>query len=395
MKITYFNYMADLYGYSIGSTIKVLKLFRRLESFGHTVSFHWLGAVESSEESGPAPERKASLLRDLLYTPKQMLRNLPQFFRERHIIKNEQPDVLLVRLDAFRMSAVFLARLYRLPLFVEADGACSYEWLTFNNGRHLWNRVLLWCEKFVLANANGIFTQSQIAKKYLLQAHHLKETDITVITNGADERKVFDVTMLANLRRDLTIADDARVIGFVGSMQQWHGMNDVQHLVRDILDEFDDVIFLFVGSGGALEKELKANLAQAGSRVIFTGTVPNDLVDSYIALFTIAIAPYPPIDLFYFSPMKVFEYMASAKPIIASNSGQIAEILQHEESALLYEPGNIGELKLFLKRLLTNSDLQKKIARNAHQSFVECHTWTRKAEELNDYLSACLRDRAD
>ena len=181
MKISYLNYMADLYGYSIGSTIKVLKLFRRLESLGHKVFFHWLGAVDQSEQSGPPTERKPSFWRDLLYTPKQMLRNLPQFFRERKIIKQDSPDVLFVRLDAFRISAVFLARLFRLPLFVEADGACSYEWLTFNNGRHLWNRVLLWCEKLMLVNASGIFTQSQIAKEYLLKTHQLKARQLQKI----------------------------------------------------------------------------------------------------------------------------------------------------------------------------------------------------------------------
>jgi glycosyltransferase involved in cell wall biosynthesis len=394
MKITYLNYMANLYGYSIGSTIKVLKLFRHLESLGHKVFFHWLGAVEPSEES-PPPERKPSFLRDLLYTPKQMLRNLPQFWRERKIIRQDSPDVLFVRLDAFRISAVFLARLYRLPLIVEADGACSYEWLTFNNGRHLWNRVLLWCEKLMLVNANGIFTQSQIAKEYLLKTHHLKDNSIAVVTNGADVRPEFDQKMLNDLRQELGILPNAKVIGFVGSMQQWHGMSDVQNLVREILAEFDDAVFLFVGSGGALEKDLKTNLSETGSRVIFTGTVPNELVDSYIELFTVAIAPYPPIDLFYFSPMKVFEYMASAKPIIASNSGQITDILQHAESALLYEPGNIPQLKEYLVQLLKDTELQKKIARNAHQTFVECHTWTRKAGELNSYLKDCLRDYMD
>lgn len=392
MKITYLNYMADLYGYSIGSTIKVLKLFRHLESLGHEVSFHWLGVVNQvePESTGPPPERRVSFWRDLLYTPKQLLRNLPQFFKERKIIKKELPDVLLVRLDAFRISAVFLARLYRLPLIVEADGACSYEWLTFNNGRHLWNRVLLWCEKLMLVNAAGIFTQSRIARDYLARTHNLNDSVIAVITNGADERKEFDSKILTDLQRELGIPDQAKVIGFVGSMQQWHGMADVQNLVRDILTEFENAVFLFVGSGGALEKELKTNLSETGSRVIFTGTVPNELVDNYIELFTVAIAPYPPIDLFYFSPMKVFEYMASAKPIIASNSGQISELLVNEESALLYEPGHINQLKEALVRLLTNSELQKKIARNAHQSFVECHTWTHKAGELDEYLKTCL-----
>jgi glycosyltransferase involved in cell wall biosynthesis len=379
--------MADLYGYSIGSTIKVLKLFRHLEPIGHAVSFHWLGAVnQMGSQSAPAKERASSWLRDVLYTPKQMLRNIPQFFREQKLLKKDNPDILIVRLDAFRISALALARLYHVPMIVEADGACSYEWLTFSNGRHVWDRVLLWCESLMLKNASGIFVQSQVAKEYYVKQHGLDANAIAVISNGAELPAQLEPEVLTSLRRDLGIPQHARVVGFIGSMQQWHGMRDVQELVKKILAEFQDVLFLFVGSGGALEKELQKNLQESGSRTIFTGTVPNELVHHYIQLFTIAIAPYPPIDLFYFSPMKVFEYMAAAKPIIASNSGQIAEILQHEKSALLYEPGNIAELKAHLVRLLTNFDLQKKIARNAHQSFVECHTWSHKAAELDDYL---------
>ena len=387
MKIAYLNYMADLYGYSIGSTIKVLKLFRHLEPRGHTVIFHWLGVVnQTGGETAPAKERLASWLRDFLYTPKQMLRNIPQFFREQKLFKKDNPDLLIVRLDAFRISALALARLYHVPMVVEADGACSYEWLTFNNGRHLWNRVLLWCEKIMLVNAAGIFTQSREAKAYYVKQHGLPESAIAVIPNGAEIQKPIDFESLEKLRKDLGIPEHARIIGFIGSMQQWHGMRDVQRLVQQVLADFQDTLFLFVGSGGALEKDLKENLQDTGSRVIFTGTVPNEMVHHYIQLFTIAIAPYPPIDLFYFSPMKVFEYMAAGKPIIASNSGQIAEVLKHKESALLYEPGNIPELKKNIVQLLTNFDLQKKIARNAYQSFVECHTWSHKAAELDDYL---------
>jgi glycosyltransferase involved in cell wall biosynthesis len=88
--------------------------------------------------------------------------------------------------------------------------------------------------------------------------------------------------------------------------------------------------------------------------------------------------------------MKVFEYMAVGKPIVASNSGQISDLLKNEESALLYEPGNISHMKEALFRLLNNADLQEKIARNAQQLFVEWHTWPHKARELAAWLKQCL-----
>ena len=258
MKISYLNYMADLYGYSIGSTIKALKLLQNLESFGHSVYFHWL---EDDRTNGPVSAQKtvaSSLIRDFLYTPKQLLRNIFQFFKEQKIIRQDRPDLLIVRLDAFRLSALWLARLYRLPLIVEADGACSYEWLTFNNGRHLWEKVLLWCEKAVLNGADGVFTQSQAAKDYYVRVHGLDSSRISVITNGADLHQI-GFPKIAALKTELGIPAHAHVIGFIGSMQQWHGLSDMRDLVRDILETYADSLFLFVGSGGALERDFKEN----------------------------------------------------------------------------------------------------------------------------------------
>ncbi|MBN1559558.1 glycosyltransferase family 4 protein [candidate division KSB1 bacterium] len=395
MKISYINYMADLYGYSIGSTIKALKLLHNLESLGHTVIFHWLGetrpAASASLRSGSF---SSSFFRDMLFTPKQLLRNIGQLFKERKIVRRDRPDLIIVRLDAFRLSALWLARLYRLPLVVEADGACSYEWLTFNNGRHLWNSVLLCCEKWMLSGSNGIFTQSQIAKNYYVQTHDIDPHRVAVITNGADPHQS-DKKEIASLRAGLGIPHDAHVIGFVGSMQQWHGMQDMRKLVDDILEYDADALFLFVGSGGALEKELQKSLQHGGSRVIFTGTVPNEQVAAYIRMFTIAVAPYPPIDLFYFSPMKIFEYMSAGVPIIASKSGQIAEILCDGESALLYEPGDYANLKRALLRLVNDVELRTRIAKNAHEIFKREHTWQQKAKELDIFLHQCMQSRAN
>ncbi|MBN1466500.1 glycosyltransferase family 4 protein [candidate division KSB1 bacterium] len=389
MKFSYLNYMADLYGYSIGSTIKALKLLHNLELFGHAVAFHWLGGDRPhASTAAPANSSARSFFRDLFFTPGQLLRNVRQFFREQQLIKQDHPDALIVRLDAFRLSALWLARLYRLPLIVEADGACSYEWLTFNNGRHLWDSALLWCERLMLKGANGIFTQSKIAKDYYTKMHGLDPDSITVITNGADPYP--DIEAGTSVRARLGISQDAQVIGFIGSMQRWHGLQDMRSLVDDLLASDKNVLFLFVGSGGALEKELRESLQHGGRRIIFTGAVPNDQVAAYVRAFTIAVAPYPPIDLFYFSPMKIFEYMSAGVPIVASRSGQISDILRDGESALLYEPGDYAQLKTALIRLVRDVDLRTRIADNARALFGREHTWQHKAKELDDFLSHCL-----
>jgi glycosyltransferase involved in cell wall biosynthesis len=382
--------MADLYGYSIGSTIKALKLFGALEKRGHTVQLHWLVKQNASTQYGVPASAKKNVVkyfaRILLFTPKYLLKNVPQFFREIKILKSENADMLIVRLDAFRISAVWAARLYHLPLIIEADGASSYEWLTFNNGRHLWSWALLWCERLMLSRSQGIFTQSTEAKEYFCQRHNIEPEKIAVITNGADIVNLNDAPD-SELQNQLGIKKTDNVVGFIGSMHHWHGVADVPQLIDRVLAEFENTVFLFVGKGGALENDLHQSLSKKYSdRVIFTGHVDNERAPDYIRLFTVAIAPYPKIDLFYFSPMKVFEYMAAGKAIIASRIGQIKEVIQDGENGVLCEPGNIADLQTKLIELLKDQPRQRKLGEKVVQSFLDNYTWAIKARELEKYL---------
>ena len=139
MKIAYFNYMNDLWGYSIGSTVKALKLLSGLEQHGCTVSFHW--QREGIKEPGtPGLARRnlaKAVARVLLFTPREMVHNILDYIREVRLLRADPPDLVIARLDAMRISPWFVARKFGIPLVVEADGANSYEWLHYNGGPHL------------------------------------------------------------------------------------------------------------------------------------------------------------------------------------------------------------------------------------------------------------------
>ena len=314
-----------------------------------------------------------------------------QFFREVKILQTEKAEVMIVRLDAFRISALWASRLYQLPLIVEADGASSYEWLTFNNGRHLWAKALLWCERLMLAHANGVFTQSNQAKEYFVRRHGLAPERIAVITNGANVVQPPDANDNDLLRRELGFAPDSKIIGFLGSMHHWHGLADAPKLIDGVLTEFEKAAFLFVGSGGALETELRESLAKKyAGRVVFTGRVPNEKTFKYVDLFSIAIAPYPIIDLFYFSPMKLFEYMAEGVAIVSAKVGTGCEVWRDGESAVLYETGDLGDLMSKLFALLREEPLQTKIGQTARDKFLQGYTWSHKAKELETFVQQCI-----
>jgi glycosyltransferase involved in cell wall biosynthesis len=148
------------------------------------------------------------------------------------------------------------------------------------------------------------------------------------------------------------------------------------------------VRFLLVGSGSLhaeVEKQLESE-AKAG-RVIFTGAVAHDRVPKLLDACDILVAPHVRLadgSEFFGSPTKIFEYMAMGKGIVASRLGQIGEVLVDEETSLLVEPGNVGELGNAIVRLIESETLRKRLGARAREVAAREHTWTHNARRVLD-----------
>jgi glycosyltransferase involved in cell wall biosynthesis len=101
----------------------------------------------------------------------------------------------------------------------------------------------------------------------------------------------------------------------------------------------------------------------------------------------ILLAPHVPLadgSEFFGSPTKIFEYMAMGKAIVASRLGQIGEVLTHESTALLVEPGEIDALRGAIMDFVGSSDLRTRLGANAREAAVRQHTWTHNARRVLD-----------
>jgi glycosyltransferase involved in cell wall biosynthesis len=133
-------------------------------------------------------------------------------------------------------------------------------------------------------------------------------------------------------------------------------------------------------------------------RVVFTGNLAHEEVAAVIRQFDVALAPYPKLDhAFYFSPLKIFEYMACGVSVVAANVGQISEIVQDGKTGLLYPPGDVNALVEACHHLLRNSRLRHTLGRAAAKRVHTHYTWDRNANravELARSLVAARRKRA-
>ena len=139
---------------------------------------------------------------------------------------------------------------------------------------------------------------------------------------------------------------------------------------------------LLVGDG-PLRAQLTEQVMLAGleKAVTFTGAVPHHEVPAHVIAMDVAVAPYPALEESYYSPLKLFEYMAAGRAIVASRMGQIAEILVEGESGLLFDPGNLTQLADCLRRLRHSPALAQELGRKAREASGS-YTWDHNAARL-------------
>ena len=174
-------------------------------------------------------------------------------------------------------------------------------------------------------------------------------------------------------------------VGFVGSMKPWHGLPVLIDAFARLHGGASSTAtrLLLVGSGpeeSALRSELAARgLASAANLV---GAVTPSVVPGYLTSMEVAVAPYPSAERCYFSPLKVYEYMAAGRAVVASRVRPLETLIQHDVNGLLCPPGDSVALAAALQRLQHEPGLQVRLGKAARASVVASHTWDRVAARL-------------
>lgn len=166
------------------------------------------------------------------------------------------------------------------------------------------------------------------------------------------------------------------VVGFVGTLKPWHGLPTLVEAFSIAAAALPAARLLVVGDGPERPR-IEHELARHGlaNRAVVTGPVAHDAVPGLLAQMDVAVAPYPPLDDFYFSPLKLTEYMAAGLPVVASAVGQVTALVADERTGLLVEPGDVRALAAALIRLERDAALRLRLGQAARAYVTEHHTW--------------------
>jgi len=183
------------------------------------------------------------------------------------------------------------------------------------------------------------------------------------------------------LRRKLKLGDGP-VLGFLGGLRPWHGVEVLPKLLARLTRRHSGAQLVITGDGPLrceLDREFKRR--RLSQRVVFTGALSHENVPEVIRQFDVALAPYPQHDHdFYFSPLKLFEYLACGVPVVAAGLGQISEIVAHGRTGWLYPAGNLSALVAGCDKLLGDDALRASIGRASAELVLRKYTWDHNAE---------------
>ncbi len=201
-------------------------------------------------------------------------------------------------------------------------------------------------------------------------------TQTLVAPNGVDIEKFIVSKDRDSVKKELGIPLEKKIVMYTGQFYKWKGTDTVIKAWKEHFSKRNDAALIFVGG------EIRGEGGEI-KNIFFHGYKPRTLVPRYLHCADILLLPNAPVtdeSKFYTSPIKMFEYMAAQKPIIASDLPSIREAL-NEKNALLFEAGSAEDLAKKISMLLDDETLGKKLSMRAIED-VKNYTWKKRAESI-------------
>jgi len=210
---------------------------------------------------------------------------------------------------------------------------------------------------------------------------------IFMAPNGVDLKKFRMEISKHQIRKELRLPLRRKIITYSGHLNKTKGIDTILNCAFLM----EDCLFLIVGGWDKDVKERKREVRNRGLKnVLFTGFVPPSQVNYYLIASDVLILPYTiESTKEHLCPLKLFEYMASERPIVASDIPTIKEILRDGKNAKLVKPDSPLALKEGIEKVLKDKNLSRKISKQARID-VEEYSWERRAQKIINFIKGKL-----
>lgn len=311
-------------------------------------------------------------------------RNQPVTGMLADIYSSDPFDLIYERYSLFSIAGYFFARSRGMPFVLEVNAPLVKEASTYRSLVQV--DLAQAVERFLLKSADCVVAVCDQVRDHV---HSIApDTLVEVIPNGVNLER-FDKEPSTDWRPRLSNHPDSGMsVGFVGSLKPWHGVEILIEAVSIASAESSNLSLAVIGGSGKQLSALTENSRLSASNVKFIGTVPHESIPDILSSLDVVVAPYPDLNDFYFSPLKVYEYMAAGKAIVASSIGQIRQILTDGVNALLVPPGDKRALADALLRLQNDPGLRQRLGGAARHQAEQHHSWISRMNHVSDLFDS-------
>ncbi|MGB1262261.1 MAG: glycosyltransferase family 4 protein [Cognaticolwellia sp.] len=376
--------------------VHIRGVVKGLSQLGNTVSILSIpGAEPESEEQMPEQDNNkinakkggVSFLSEITkHVPEfvfemfELAYNLVAVFRLKKAVKSKNINLIYERYSLFMFISVWWAKRNNLAIILEINDSCQVHRVRALTFKRLAAKIEAW----IFKNATGLVFISTRFKEVAEQAYGDIAPSV-VSPNAADlDKFIIDKAAGIALRKELNI-DDKLVLGYVGAFVHWHGIDWFVDLICQHLPKNPNLVLLLVGDGVAFDA-IKARIAQAGvaSQVILTGKVEHNQVANYLSAMDFGILPDSND---YGSPMKLFEFMAMGKGMVAPDFSPIAEVVSDNETSWLFPAGDQNACIEKVLDIAQNPTAHLQVGLNARAYIENERQWKHNAEQLLSLLN--------
>jgi len=374
----------------VGYATHQREVINALRKLGHTVLPLIMGGTEKGNLSAAGISAPKNSLKAIIkkFIPRFIWTSLKDFQLMKHdqmaaqkleeAIIAFQPDLIYERSEYLQDKGVAIIKKHRIKYFLEINAPFAEEMKGFE-GYSFWHRLAHKKEQNKNDNADQIFVVSSALKAFIENTYQVPASKIFVQPNCinfdnvvVDEKRIKEIKINYHL-------EGKKVIGFVGSIFPHHGVDILIEAFVRVSKDFPEAFLLIVGDGSILEA-LKASVRSNGieSKVCFAGKHEHKAVFNFIAAMDMCVMAK---SNWYGSPIKIFEYGAMQKPIIAPNTDPVKDVMHNQVNGLVVDM-NKEKIAEAIVNLLKNETLGKTISDNFYADIAQHYTWGMAAQNI-------------
>lgn len=360
----------------------MIKAFRKL---GHEVKVVSLIGEQTNVATKKQGKwtRIKKMMPGFVFELAEIAYNLHGYRMLSYAIRDFKPDFIYDRYVNYNYSAVAAGNQHRVPVILEVNAPYSLEKLTFDENLTFKNLSRRF-ESKICRDASKVIAVSTPLKNVLVSSG-VPADQIVVMPNGADP-DVFRVDADdCEIRRQWGL-EGKIVIGFTGILRPWHGLDLLIDAFESVAKRRKDLHLLIVGDG-PIRDDIERTIAQKGlfEKVSITGRQPHEKVNQFVAAIDIAVSPRA---TFYASPMKLLEYMAMGKAIVAPDMENIRDILSHQEDGILFQAEDADAMAKAMEELVSHPARRIALGKQSRKKIEAERTWLHNARDVVSMVEA-------